>query len=128
MTLQHILWSKPTQLHSKQRADLWHSPRCTACKRNLLVRRCQYLRKTYSLTDGFKCCEVHWLYSRCDNPKQHIRDSVSISHIKDTICSVSGTVTAESTELLTGPKSKWVLLKYFLTSSSKFTSFYLHNC
>lgn len=39
----------------------------------------------------FKCCEVHWICSRCDNPKQHIHESVSISHLKDTICSVSGT-------------------------------------
>lgn len=41
--------------------------------------------------NGFRCCEVHWLYSRCDNPKQHIHGSVSISQLKDTICSVSGT-------------------------------------
>lgn len=55
-----------------------------------------------------QCWEVHWLYSTCDNPKQHIHESVSISHLKDTICSVSGTVTAESTKLLTGLKSKCV--------------------
>lgn len=71
---------------------------------------------------------IHGLCSRCDKSKQHIHESLSISHLKDTICSLSGTVTAESTKLLAGLKSKLVLLKYSLASSCKFTFFYLQNC
>lgn len=115
----HILSKNVNAMWKK--AELWYCPRCIG---TCWLGRDKVWGKDIWVRDSFKCCELHLELSRHNKKKQHKQDSLYINYLRDKTHSIGRTKWQEgqSTRLFAGLKPKWVLMKYFLTSSSKYRS------
>lgn len=115
----HILSKNVNAMWKK--AELWYCPRCIG---TCWLGRDKVWGKDIWVRDSFKCCELHLGLSRHNKKKQHKQDSLYINYLRDKTHSIGRTKWQEgqSTRLFAGLKPKWVLMKYFLTSSSKYRS------